>query len=478
MNKTRKVFMNTAYQIGGQFFHLLLNIVSIALIARYLGVERYGTFSLVFVILSFFIIMADFGVNDIFVRELAKDKTKISRLVLDLLALKALLGLVCIGLSLGVVGLMGYSREILTLYAWLSISLLFHSLGSVGTNIFRVNLWMERAVLANMAKDAALLGIVYLVIRFRGDLLAIVGAFVAANLVYLVVTFVLMREVLRGPLPPFDPVFWRKIFRSAFPLGLAYIIVALYAGIDVVLLDRMVGDEAVGYYNASYKFVYQAIVIPVALMNSIFPLMSDYWNTNREKLKALFQKAFDYMVLMAIPLGMVVTVTARKLILLIYGEDYVPSILALRILIWGAAVMFMSIVFGGMMVALNEQKKSLVIDGCALALNFSLNLLLIPAMTFIGASVATVITELFVLTPTIYFIQKKMQFRLSLVPLAKSFCVGALCSSLLVATDSLNLFVQLGIGAAAYAALAYQWKLIPKRDLQLILQRSEAKDAL
>lgn len=84
MNITQKVFKNTAYQIGGQIFHLLLNVVIIAMIARYLGVESYGKFSLIFVILSFFIILADFGVNDIVVRELSKDKSKTSRIVYDL----------------------------------------------------------------------------------------------------------------------------------------------------------------------------------------------------------------------------------------------------------------------------------------------------------------------------------------------------------------------------------------------------------
>lgn len=472
MNITQKVFKNTVYQIGGQIFHLLLNVVIIAMIARYLGVESYGKFSLIFVILSFFIILADFGVNDIVVRELSKDKSKISRIVFDLVFLKTLLGVAAIGLSILTVFILNYSKENQLLFTWASISLLFISLSSVGNSIFRVNLWMGRSVIANMTKDFVLLCTVYLIIFFKGEILAIIWAFLLANFVNLIITFLLMRDVIRSPLPPFDLILWKKIIRSALPLGLAYLIVTLYAGIDIIFLDRMVGEKAVGYYNASYKFVYQAIFIPIAFINSIFPLMSEYWNNNREKLKVLFQKAYDYMVLIAIPLGMVVTITAPKLILLIYGEEYSPSILALQILIWGVVVMFMSIVFGYMMVALNEQRKSLVINSCALVLNISLNLLLIPFITFIGASIATVITELSVLTPTIYIIQKKMHFTLSLVNLYKSFFIGALCALLLILTNSLNLFIQLGICFAAYSILTYRLKLIPKQDIQLLLQRA------
>jgi O-antigen/teichoic acid export membrane protein len=163
--------------------------------------------------------------------------------------------------------------------------------------------------------------------------------------------------------------------------------------------------------------------------------------------------------------------------MLIYGEEYSPSILALQILIWGVVVMFMSIIFGYMMVALNEQRKSLVINSSALVLNISLNLLLIPIITFIGASIATVITELFVLTPTIYIIQKKMRFTLSLVNLYKSFFIGALCALLLILTNSLNLFIQLGICFGAYSILTYRLKLIPKQDIQLLLQRANPQGA-
>lgn len=472
MNTTQKVFKNTAYQIGGQIFHLLLNVVTIAMIARYLGVESYGKYSLIFVILYFFTILADFGVNDIVVRELSKDKSKISRIVYDLVFFKTLLSIATIGLSIGTVFVLNYSKENQVLFAWASISLLFISLSSIGNNIFRINLWMGRSVIANMTKDFVFLCTVYLIIHFQGDILAIIWAFVLANFINLVVTFLLMKDVIQTPLPPFDLTLWKKIIQSALPLGLAYFIVTLYAGIDTILLEKMAGEKAVGYYNASYKFVYQAIFIPIAFINSIFPLMSEYWNNNKEKLKVLFQKAYDYMVLIAIPLGVVVTVTAPKLIMLIYGEEYSPSILALQILIWGVVVMFMSIVFGYMMVALNEQRKSLVINSCALVLNISLNLLLIPLITFIGSSIATVLTELFVLTPTIYIIQKKMHYTLSLVKLYKSFFMGALCAVFLILTHSLNLFIQLGICFAAYSILTYRLKLIPKQDLQMLFQRA------
>lgn len=479
MNTPQKVFKNTAYQILGQFFHVILSVATIALIARYLGVESYGKFSLILVILSFFIILTDFGVNDIVVRELSRDKSRTSRIIYDLIFLKLLLGIAAIGFSILAVFLLNYSEENISLYSWASIALLFMALGSIGNNIiFKVNLWMERAVIALVAKDIAFLGFVYVAISLQGSLLTFIWAFLFANFVNLGATFFLMRDVMNVPQVPFDFYFWKKIIRNAMPLGLAYLIVTLYVGIDTILLDKLVGKEAVGYYNAAYRLIFQAVFIPVAFINSLFPLMSEYWNSDRDKLKDLFQKAFDYTVLIAIPFGIAMTIVAPKIILFIYGDEYSQSTIPLQILSWGMVIMYPGIIVGYMMVVMNEQRKSLVINICALIVNISLNFLLIPIMTFIGASIVTIITELVAITPTIYFVQKKLNYTLSLDMLFKSVLISIPCTLLLLLSSSFNLFIQLSIFILGYMSFVCFIKLIPKKDLQLLWQKANVRSAV
>jgi len=476
INIPQKILKNTIYQVLGHFTHLVLNVVTIGFIARYLGVEGYGKFSLILVILTSFIIFTDFGINDIVVRELSKDMSKASRVIFDLIFLKLLMGLAAMGLSILTVFLLNYSKEYLSLICWTSVALIFVSLGSIGNNIvFRVNLWMERSAIAILAKDIAFIAFVYLAISFKASILAFIWAILFANFVNLITIFILMRDVKINPLVPFDFHLWKKIFRNALPLGLAYLVVTLYAGIDTILLDKIVGEAAVGYYQAAYRFIFQAIFIPVAFVNSIFPFMAEYWKNNREKLKILFQKANDYIAIIAIPLGIFGYIIAPKLILLIYGEEYFPSILSLRILIWGVVIMYFGIVCGYMMVALNEQRKSLIINIFALIINVSLNLLLIPLMTFYGASIVTVITELVAIIPTIYFIQKKLHYIISWDIFFKTILIVFPCALLLLLFNSFNLFIQLSICTSSYLSLVFVFKLIPKKDMQLFFDRAKVR---
>ncbi|MBL7047981.1 MAG: flippase [Nitrospira sp.] len=477
MSTGRKIFSNTSFQLLGHLFHLLLNVITMALVARYLGVEGYGRYAYIFVLISMFIILTDLGLNDIVVRDLSKDRSRLSRMIVDLIWLKLILGFVVAVISIVSVKLLGVPDEVMILFVWASASLVLMSLSSIGSIVFRVQLKMGRFVIATLARDSLLLVSVYLVTILQFGIRELIWANLLAQGVNVIVTFILMRESMTSSQEPFDRRAWAATIRSAVPLGLAYMIVTLYASIDTILLDKMVGEEAVGYYNAAYKFVFQAIFIPIAFVNSVFPFMAEYWESNREKLKVMFQKTYDLMVIIAIPMGASVTVLAPKLILLIYGREYSPSVLALQVLIWGVVVMFQSIVFGYTMVVLNEQKKSLFINIGGLLTNVILNLLLIPYFTFIGAAVATVITELFVTAPTIYIIQKKMKYTLSLTKLYKSLIAGALCALLLVVTNSLHIVLQLALLTLGYLFFIYKLKLISKEDIQIVLQKRKPAEA-
>ena len=478
MSAPLRILKNTAYQIVGQFLHILLNVGLVAMLARYLGVEEYGKYSIIFVIISFFLILTDFGINDIVVRELSKDRSKAAPMVYDLFLIKLFMGLAACALSIGVVWMLNYEADMRRLFTWAAITLLLSSMSSVGTIIFRLNLWMERFVIAALVRDAVLLLSVWVVIVMKGGMLYLIWGVLLANAMDLGIVLLLMRDVLDKPTFGLNTRLWRSIFRSALPLGLALVIVNLYMSIDILLLEKLAGKEAVGYYSASYKFVFQAIFLPVAFVNLLFPFMSEYWNTDRNKLKILFQKACDYAGLIAIPLGMIVTVIAPKLIVLVFGKDYAPSIPSLQILIWAVVLMFQSVILGSMMIALDQQRKSLVINVLGLAVNIGLNLILIPIIGFIGAAITTVVTEVVVLAPTIYIVQRKLSYRLSLNSFLKSFLLGLVCALLLLVSQQLNLIFQMSICAAGYAGTVFLFRLIPREDLELLLQGMQRNPAV
>jgi O-antigen/teichoic acid export membrane protein len=72
MTLVRKIAYNTVVSTGARLIGVALSLISIGLIARYLGNDGFGTYSLVFAFLYIFDSLADLGLYSLLVREISK----------------------------------------------------------------------------------------------------------------------------------------------------------------------------------------------------------------------------------------------------------------------------------------------------------------------------------------------------------------------------------------------------------------------
>ena len=84
---------------------------------------------------------------------------------------------------------------------------------------------------------------------------------------------------------------------------------------------------------------------------------------------------------------------SKEIILFLYGDNFLPSADALEILIFAGGIIFISTLVSTTLTAVNKQKVNMWLAFINVVFNIVLNLLLIPKWSYIGASIATVITE-------------------------------------------------------------------------------------
>jgi O-antigen/teichoic acid export membrane protein len=82
-----------------------------------------------------------------------------------------------------------------------------------------------------------------------------------------------------------------------------------------------------------------------------------------------------------------------RIITVLYGASFINATPALVILIWAIPSIFHTFVLGALLPAINKQGINTLSTGICMIINFFLNLILIPKYGYIGASVATVITQ-------------------------------------------------------------------------------------
>lgn len=407
-----RIFNNTLAFIGGEFFYHLINFFTGILVARSLGSEAYGQFSFIFVYLSFFEVFVQFGLNSIVIRELTQNKTEAPRILGNAILLRLLLAGISLPLALFLIHALGYPLSVQQGVLAGSFQL-FLTLRALYETVFRVHLLMIYPVLVNGLRSLINLGLVAVLAYARPGLIHFILVYLGSGLAGLGAMALLSRRLTRVTLS-WDWSLIKKLIKESFPLALSGYLTLLYYRIDVLMLSRMKGFSAVGYYSAATRVTESLDIIASTLMISLFPLFSQAFKEDRQKFERLTAKAFRTLLLAGLPIALGGTLVAGDLISLLFGPEYQPSQATLVILLWYTFFNFLATLLVNVLIACGRQAVDAWISFFLVLGNSGMNFLLIPSYSHNGAALATVLTELFGTALMLTYMAKHPMIRLPL----------------------------------------------------------------
>ncbi len=481
MNTVSRIAKNTGVIIVGDVLGKMISLLVVIYLARYLGSIGFGKYSFVFAYVSLFRILGDLGIDTIIVREVSRDASKKDIYIGNAVLMKVLLSAFAFISSILVVSALGYpllTRELVFIY---SITLLFAASSPLG-DMFQVTLKMEYATFIRITTQVISTVLIFWVIFTKKGLLDLFVLLVLSAFLGVVLTIYYSRAFVK-PKFKIDFALWKMILRESWPLALNAVFITIFLRIDVVMLSKMAGDSAVGFYSAAVNLSEAFNIIPSAFMISLFPLMSQYFKTSKEALEKSYELSFKYMMSIIIPIAVGTSILTEPIILSIYGVNFLPSASVLGFLIWAAVFTFAGIVHYNLLISANQQKLAFSLTSTSAILNVILNIILIPRYGFIGAGIATLISYAWGF-PLAYFLSQtrpymKSLFKSSLRPLFSSLVMGLY---VVYAYYSLNFHLLLIIGIAAifYLIILFIVNGITKEDLALfktILRREQFEDS-
>ena len=171
----------------------------------------------------------------------------------------------------------------------------------------------------------------------------------------------------------------------AFPL-----LSAAYSRLDLIILSFFRGDAEVGWYSAAYRIIDFAAFLPAALAGAALPALSALSSTGDRLPTA--DSIFGRLIEITIPGAFLGMLLAPQLVS-IFGSDFAPAAPALVILLGAGIFLFVHHVAGTMLIALGRERELTRIVAWATALNLALNLATVPFWGYLGAALATVVTE-------------------------------------------------------------------------------------
>lgn len=191
------------------------------------------------------------------------------------------------------------------------------------------------------------------------------------------------------------------------------LIVSIYIQLNTIMLGFMTSDSSVGLFTAANKLVQMLLGIGGALGTAMLPRMSNLIAKNeKEHFVQMYRKSMQFMVGLALPLMIGLVMTSPTLINLFAGETYRDAVLTLQLL---APIILMISISNvtGIQVLYPMGKVNIVIlsTGIGAAVNFLLNLWLIPKLDQNGAAISTMIAETAVTISMLLLGRKHMAFK-------------------------------------------------------------------
>lgn len=387
------VAKNTLYLTAASIGQKALSFFYFLLIARVMQPEATGSYFLALSVVTIALTTADFGINNVLIREIAKDDVHKEEVVKKALGVKVFTVLIGAALAVVLAHAFGYSAQTIQL-VWLAMVVLGLDTGSQALySVLRGLRKLQYEAIGLCIGMTMTLAVGAGVLLSEPSLPGLIVALMAGSLFNVIYAAVQVARVLgkTALVPSFDGVHARALLKESWPFLLAGLFVKAYGSIDVQFLNVFLGEAAVGLYSVAYKYTYAFQFLPLAFVAALYPGMSARVGKDPEGLERLFDRALWYMLLLSVPLACGLWAISPHAVALV-GSAYADAAPILAVLGFALIPSFLDFPLGSLLNASGRQRTKTAIFGVTMVINGVLNVLLIPPFGMMGAVWASLIS--------------------------------------------------------------------------------------
>jgi O-antigen/teichoic acid export membrane protein len=475
------VVRNSAIGIAAQIAIKLLSFGFTVLIVRRLGETAFGQYAYVLAFVAVFAILSDLGLSPYAVRQIARWRdtpdgtTHTNNLFSTVLALRLALATITVLIVVLAVIALGQPVALVGAVALNALGLLLYSVQGTSEAVLA---GFERLHLVAGAKVLSQIAFVAV-----GGLALWLGwgyyGLIAANLIGVaLLAIVCWRNVRRLGITAGAIAFrsWPRLIKASLPFGAIGFTLGLSYKFDTILLNQFRGDAETGYYNAAYSLVFATVMLSNVINTALYPSFTRQAARDTAVLGEMYGRALRYLLIASLPVAVGGSLLADQVIPFLYGAAFTPSVVALRIIIWTAPLMFASEFLGYIVLIQNNERAAARAVFVSTACNIGLNLLLVPRFGLLAAATMTVLTEAILVSQYVWRLRATLrQLRWSMVlgrPLAAALLMGLL---VLLAQTHVPFLLNVLLGATTYAGLLLLLGVIGGDELRFVRSlRSQA----
>jgi O-antigen/teichoic acid export membrane protein len=469
MSLTRRVAHNTIIQFIGKFISIFLGVLTVSIMARYLGATGFGQYSTIMAYLQFFGILVDMGLALTVVRLISDPQHNQEQMVNNVLALRFFSALIFLGLAPLIVFFFPYDYLVKIGVAITTLSFFFISLNQILIGLFQKELKMDKVTISEVINRLILLGLVILFAHYNLGLLYIMVAVVSASFVNLLLNYLFALKLIKIRFA-FDWSVWRRILKLTWPIAISITFNLVYFKADTIILSLVRSQTEVGIYSAPYRVLEILTNFIYMFMGIIFPVLAGFWlQKNQPKFREIFQTTFNFLISLALPMIFGTLFIAKDLMLLIAGPQFIDSGIVLQIIIFATAIIFVNSLYGYSIVVIDKQRQMVWAYVFVAIISLTGYLLTIPRYGYFGAATFTIVSEMLIFIFNFTVTTKTTKFIPSFTIVFKVLAASIVMSIFLYFFKGHNVILSITLASVIYIFTLYLVKGFSKELIMEII---------
>jgi len=426
------------------------------------GAEVYGLYAAVINFTFLLQIISDFGIQSYNNKNIAQHRNLLGKYFPNIIILKVILAGLYVLVLFPAAWLLQYEWSIFPMILAVGINqILISLLFYMRSNVSGLGFYRTDSLLSALEKLLMILvcGILLYVPAFKENFR--IEWFIYAQMGALLIATLTAYLIVRKHLPKikwrYNPLYLRIILRDSYPYALVIFLMTFYTKIDVVMIERMLSDgrSEAGIYVSGYRLLDAVNMTGFLFASLLLPMFSRMLKLG-ESIKPLFKLSFLLIWSISIAVAANVWFFRNEISSLLYIDStpYWGTVLGSLMLTYVAVS---GIYISSTLITAEGQLKQMNgIFVAGIVINVILNFFLINQDGALGAAVATIITQSFVLLSQMILIRTLFKFKVN-----KKLTLSVLSYTLLVIMVAWKFY--------SFSDVIWQWRFVGSGGIAILL---------
>lgn len=464
----RTILRNSVAATAGNAVVRLVNLSFTIYCVRLLGDHEWGLLATASGIVGVASVFFELGLTQYAQREIAKDPARAEDLFWNMVALRAILGvmgaIVLFGIALAARYDIVIAKGVLLLASTFVFAALVFPLQAFLNGHERLDLTTVVQVAGQLL--SAIVGFVFISLSPSFLSLLAVGLVVMPIQIVLAL-WLIHRAHFRLPTRRLSPGVWQAMVVASLPFGLTSLALSYNFGADTVILGFFRSPSEVGWYNAAYRMVFTATGLLAGFLVAVTPSFTREYAHTPANVERWVRGSVRAIALVTVPAAAGLSVLAVPIVRLLYGEAFSESAKALAIIVWDIPLLSFIALCGNVTTATNLERPAMRIYLTSTVANILFNVLLIPYYGMMAAAVITVLTD--ALSATRFWLLLRERVKLADVSgyLNRVFAISGVMMIIAWLLADWPLPVPIVVGAITYGILALIAGVVERKQITL-----------